>query len=612
MNNKKKLLALMITAMLMAGVSLTAQEITRAHGIAMHGEPKYGSGFKHFDYVNPNAPKGGTVVMGAFGSYDSLNPFILKGQTASGIDYLFETLMSDADDEAFTMYGLLAEIIEYPEDRSWVAFEIRPEARWHDGEPVTAEDVIWTLETLKTKGHPFYRYYYKDLEKAEKIGPRKVKVTFGGGPNPELPLITGQLPVLPKHYWESRDFEATTLDPPVGSGPYRIKSMDPGRSITYELDANYWGKNIPVNTGQNNFAIIRYEYYRDRNVERESFRAGNIDFFSENTAKEWATGYDIPAVRNNVIIKRQIPHENPQGMQGFVLNTRQDIFTDRKVRQALSYAFDFEWTNKSLFYGAYTRTASYFSNSELASSGLPDRDQLAILERFRGRIPQEVFTKVFAPPKTDGSGNIRANLRTATRLLREAGWQILNGKLTHGVSGKTMSFEILLVSPAFERIVLPFTKNLERLGIEARVNTVDTAQYQNRLDSFDFDMIITTFRQSLSPGNEQRDFWSSSAAETSGARNLAGIKDKAVDELIDLIISAPDRQSLIARTRALDRVLLWGHYMIPQWHISSYRVLYWDKFVAPRIKPKYSLGFNSWWIDLGKEAGLESRKRSLR
>jgi microcin C transport system substrate-binding protein len=347
-------------------------------------------------------------------------------------------------------------------------------------------------------------------------------------------------------------------------------------------------------------------------VERESFKAGNIDFFSENTAKEWATGYDIPAVRNNVIIKREIPHENPQGMQGFIFNTRRDIFSDRRVREALSYAFDFEWTNKNLFYGAYTRTASYFSNSELASSGLPGRDELEVLDRFRGRIPQEVFTRPFEPPKTDGSGNIRGNLRTATRLLREAGWQILNGKLTHGASGKTMSFEILLVSPAFERIVLPFTKNLERLGIEARVNTVDTAQYQNRLDGFDFDVVITTFRQSLSPGNEQRDFWSSEAAGTNGSRNLPGIKDEAVDELIDLVISAPDRESLIARTRALDRVLLWGHYVIPQWHITSYRVLYWDKFETPAVMPKYSLGLNAWWINRDKEAGLDTRKRSLK
>ncbi len=611
----KKLLLIMSMSMAILicfNAPAGAEEGYKAHAIAMHGRPKYGPGFKHFDYVNPAAPKGGRIVFGAFGSYDSLNPFILKGRTAAGIGALFESLMTSSADEAFTEYCLLAETIEWPVDRSWVTFTLRSEARWHDGRPVTVEDVIWTLETLKTKGHPFYRYYYENIAKAEKIGERKVKFFFTGDPNPELPLITGQLPVLPKHYWEDRDFEATTLEPPVGSGPYRIKSLDPGRSITYELDKNYWGKDLPVNVGQDNVAVIRYDYYRDRAVEREAFKAGEIDFFSENTAKEWATGYDIPAVKKGLIIKREIPHENPQGMQAFVFNTRLEIFKDPRVRQAIGYAFDFEWTNKNLFYGAYKRSASYFSNSELASSGLPGTEELKILNQFRGRIPEEVFTRSYSPPKTDGSGNIRSNIRTALKLLREAGWEIVDGKLTHAGTGTGISFEILLVSPAFERIVLPFKKNLEKLGITTRVNTVDTAQYQNRLDSFDFDMIITTWSQSLSPGNEQRDFWSTDAANTNGSRNLAGIKDSVVDELIDLIISAPDRESLIHRTRALDRVLLWSHYVIPQWHISIYRVAYWDKFATPKIRPKYSLGLNSWWIDPRLEAGLADRKRGVK
>jgi microcin C transport system substrate-binding protein len=572
----------------------------------------YGPGFKHFDYVNPNAPKGGTVVLAGFGSFDSLNPFILKGQSASGIGALFDTLLTGSADEAFTQYGLLAETVEWPENRSWVAFKLRPEARWHDGKPVTVEDVIWTLETLKTRGHPFYRQYYKDIEKAEKVGEGKVKFTFSGGPNPELPLITGQLPVLPKHYWEGRDFESTTLDPPVGSGPYRVKSVDPGRSITYELDRSYWAKDLPVNLGQNNFSVIRYDYYRDRAVQREAFKAGELDFFNENTAKDWATGYNIPAVQKELIKKREIPHENPQGMQAFVFNTRREIFKDRKVREAIGHVFDFEWTNKNLFYGSYTRTTSFFSNSELASMGLPGPGELEILNRFRGRIPQEVFDREFSPPKTPGTGDIRGNIRKALALLREAGWSIRDGKLTHSQSGQKMKFEILLVLPTFERVCLPFKKNLEKLGIDARVNTVDTAQYQNRMDSFDFDIAVATWGQSLSPGNEQRDFWSTKAADMNGSRNLAGIKDAAVDELIDLVISARDRQSLINTTRALDRVLLWGHYVIPQWHKASYRVLYWDKFVTPKIRPKYSLGFNSWWIDPELESTLEQRKRALR
>jgi microcin C transport system substrate-binding protein len=596
------------------GISAPAytQKVYKAHAIAMQGEPKYGADFKRFDYVNPNAPKGGTIVSGAVGSFDSLNPFILKGQTAAGVGALFETLLVPSLDEPFTEYGLLAETIEWPEDRSWVAFTLRPQARWHDGKPVTVEDVIWSFETLKTKGHPFYQYYYKSVAKAEKVGDRKVRFTFSGGPNPELPLITGQLPVLPKHYWQDRNFEATTLDPPVGSGAYKIKSLNPGKSITYELDPNYWGRNLPVNVGQDNFTVIRYDYYRDLAVLREAFKAGDMDFFSENMAKEWATGYNIPAVQQGVIIKREIPHENPEGMQAFVFNTRKDIFKDRRVREAIGYAFDFEWSNKNLFYNAYKRSISFFSNSELAARGLPSPEELKILSKYRGRIPEEVFTKEYSPPKTDGSGEIRANLRSALNRLSEAGWKVVDGKLTHTATGKKMSFEILLDSSDFERIVLPFTKNLERLGIEAKVNTVDTAQYQNRVDNFDFDVVIMTWAQSLSPGNEQRDFWGSRAAETPGSRNLAGIKDPVVDELIDLIITAPDRNSLVYRTRALDRVLLWGHYVIPQWHISTYRVLYWDKFASPKIMPKYALGLNTWWIDTAKESALEGRKRALR
>ena len=611
---KKLLIIASIILAVLIGLNAPAgaENIYQAHAIAMHGQPKYGPDFKYFDYVNPKALKGGSTVFSSFGTYDSLNPFILKGQTAAGIGALFESLMTGSLDEAFTEYGLLAESIEWPEDRSWVAFTLRPEARWHDGRPVTVEDVIWSLEMLKTKGHPFYRNYYKDIAKAEKIGIRKVKFSFSGDPNLEFPMITGHLPVLPKHYWQGRDFEATTLEPPIGSGPYRVKSLDPGRSITYELDRNYWGKDLPVNVGQDNSTVIRYDYYRDRAVEREAFKAGEVDFFSENTAKEWATGYDIPAVQRGLIIKREIPHENPQGMQAFVFNTRRGIFKDPGVRQAIGYVFDFEWTNKNLFYGAYKRTTSYFSNSELASSGLPAPEELEILNQYRGRIPQEVFTSMYSPPKTDGSGNIRANIRAALRLLEEAGWKIIAGKLTHVKTGTVMSFEILLVSPAFERIVLPFSKNLEKLGITTRVNTVDTAQYQNRLDSFDFDIVITTWGQSLSPGNEQRDFWSTDAADTNGSRNLAGIKDPVVDELIDLIISAPDRESLIHRTRALDRVLLWRHYVIPQWHISTYRVAYWDKFAYPEVRPKYSLGLNTWWIDPRLEANLDARKRGLK
>ena len=387
--------------------------------------------------------------------------------------------------------------------------------------------------------------------------------------------------------------------------------MDPGRSITYERDPNYWGKDLPVNRGKSNYGIMHYEYYRDRGVQREAFKAGKIDFFSENVAKEWATAYDLPAVRSGVINKRLIPHENPQGMQAFVFNTRRDIFKDRQVRAALAYAFDFEWTNQNLFYASYKRTKSYFSNSELASGDLPADDELAILEPYRDQLPPEVFSEAYDPPMTDGSGNLRGNLRTALRLLKGAGWDIQDGVLTHGDSGLVMQFEIMLVSPDFERVVLPFTKNLERLGIKADVRTVDTSQYQQRTDSFDFDMIVGGWGQSLSPGNEQRYYWHSLAADIEGSRNTAGIRDPVVDALIDLVISAPDRDSLITRTRAMDRVLLWNHYVIPHWHLAAYRVLYWDKFGTPEIMPKYDLGVQYWWIDPDLDATLTERRDAV-
>ena len=604
---------LVMVAFVLPGISAAQDggEVHRAHAIAMHGTPKYGADFEHFEYTNPDAPKGGRVVFSAFGSYDSLHPFILKGQSAAGVGNLFESLTMSSSDEAFSRYGLLAESIEWPEDRSWVAYTLHPEARWHDGQPVTVEDVIWSLETLKSQGHPGFRQYFANVVGAEKTGPRTVRFSFSGPTNRELPLIIGELPILPKHYWQDRDFQATTLEAPLGSGPYRVKAVDPGRSITYELDPNYWGKDLPVNRGKNNYGIMHYEYYRDRGVQREAFKAGKIDFFSENVAKEWATAYDLSTVNNGVINKRLIPHENPQGMQAFVFNTRREMFKDRQARAALAYAFDFEWTNQNLFYGAYTRTRSYFSNSELASSDLPGDAELGILEPYRDQLPPEVFTEAYEPPMTDGSGNLRGNLRTALRLLKGAGWDIRDGALTQGDSGLVMRFEIMLMSPDFERVVLPFTKNLERLGIVADVRTVDTAQYQQRMDSFDFDVVVGSWGQSLSPGNEQRNYWHSQAADIPGSRNTAGIQDPVVDELIELVISAPARESLITRTRALDRVLLWNHYVVPHWHLAAYRVLYWDKFGTPEIMPKYDLGVQFWWVEPDLDASLAGRRDAV-
>ena len=586
-------------------------EINISHAIAMHGEPKYKKDFAYVDYVNPNAYKGGKVVFSTNGTYDTFNPFTLKGTSAAGIGNLFETLTTSSSDEAFTEYGLLAETIEWPDDRSWVAFNLRKEAKWHDGKSVTPEDVIWTFNTLMEKGHPFYKYYYGDVIEVVKEGDLKVRFNFIGNTNLELPLIVGQLPVLPKHYWENKNFEETSLDIPMGSGPYKINSFEAGRSITYQLDMNYWGFNIPIKKGTENFGTIKYEYYKDRGIEREAFKSGEIDFFSENSSKEWATSFEIPTVKNGLIKKELIDHENPQGMQAFAYNVRKDIFQNKKVREALSYAFDFEWTNTNLFYGAYKRTNSFFENSELASSKMPMGEELKLLNDYINELPSEVFDKSFNLPKTDGSGFIRKELAKATSLLKEAGWIIEENQLINIETGKHFKFEILLRSPAFERIVLPFKDNLQKLGISVTVRTIDSAQYQQRLETFDFDMIVATFSQSLSPGNEQRNFWGSDAANTNGSRNLIGIENSVIDELIEKVISAEDRDDLIISTKALDRVLLWNHYVIPQWHISSYRTLYWDIFDKPKVRPKYSLGTNTWWIDTHKANTINERKKSI-
>ena len=605
---KTLLTAITVFILLIAQNLLAKTNIS--HAIAMHGEPKYDQNFISVEYVSNNAEKGGNIVRSAIGTYDTFNPFTLKGTSAAGIGLLYESLTVGSSDEAFTEYGLLAKSIEWPDDRSWVTFTLRDEAKWHDGKKITSDDVVWTFNTLMEKGHPFYKYYYGDVSEVIKITENKVKFEFSTNTNKELVLIVGQLPVLPKHYWENKNFEETTLDVPIGSGPYKVKSFDAGRSITYELDMDYWGFEnniVPIKVGKDNMGSIRYDYYKDRGVEREAFKSGEIDFFSENTSKEWATGYDIDAVTEGLIKKELIPHENPQGMQAFAFNTRKDIFADKRVRKALSFAFDFEWTNKNLFYGAYKRTDSFFENSELASSGLPSQAELAYLNPYIDQLPKEIFNEEYSNPKTDGSGFIRNELQEATKLLQEAGWKLRDGKLENS-NGEPFEFEILLVSPAFERIVLPFIDNLEKLGINASLRTIDSSQYQKRIESFDFDMVVFTFSQSLSPGNEQRNFWSSGAADTNGSRNVIGIKNNVIDLLIENLINAKDREDLITISRALDRVLLWNYYVIPQWHISAYRVLYWDMFDQPKQKPKYSLGFDTWWVNQNKFNFINSQR----
>ena len=578
------------------------------HALAMHGEPKYGPGFDHFDYVNPQAPKGGAVVLAAIGdTFNSLNPYILKGDAAAGLGLMYDTLLTSSADEAFTEYGLAAQSVEVPPDRSWIVFTLRPEARFHDGTPMTAEDVAFTFETLQTKGQPFYRYYYGSVDKVEVLGARRVRFSFVPGENRELPLILGQMPVLPKHYWEGRDFEQSSLDLPLGSGPYRIKRFEPGRFIEYQRVPDYWGRDLGVNKGQYNFDTIRYDYYRDSTVAIEALKAGEYDFRYENSSKAWAVSYDTPAIDDGRLVKRKFPNQNGSGMQSWAFNLRRPLFQDPEVREALAYAFDFEWSNKALFYGQYERTESYFSNSELASSGLPDAEELAILEPYRGRIPEQVFTEEYHPPRTKGDGSVRGNLCTALKMLEEAGWDMRGHSLVNRVTGEPFAFEILLVSPLMERIALPFAANLRKLGIEATVRTVDTAQYRNRLQTYDFDMIVGGWGQSLSPGNEQREFWGSEAADRPGGRNYVGIKDPVIDDLIEKLIAAPDREALIARTRALDRVLLWNHFVIPQFGIGYDRVAYWDRFGIPEVTPMQGYQFLAWWIDPARDAALKAK-----
>ena len=567
-----------------------------AHGLALHGEPKYPADFQRFDYVNPQAPKGGGVRLDETGAFDSLNGFILKGNAAPGLSLIYDTLTVHALDEPFTEYGLLSETLDLAPDRAHLIHRLRPEARWHDGRPVTAADVVFTLNLIKTQGHPFLRGYYRGVEKAEALDEHTVRFDFAPGVNRELALIIGQMSVLPKHYWQDRDFEKTTLEPPLGSGPYRIADVKPGRSVTYERVADYWGRDLPVNRGRHNIQTIRYDVYRDRTVSMEAFKAGELDFRAENSSKNWATAYDIPAVRDGRIVKEEVDDHSPQGMQGFVFNLRRPQFQDRRVREAIGLAFDFEWSNRQLFYDAYTRSRSYFSNSELAATGLPSAAERALLEPFREDLPPEVFTQAYEPPKTRGDGRIRPQLRQAAKLLKQAGLRVRDGRLRNA-AGEVFRFQVLLVSPLFERIVLPFKRNLQRLGMEVDLRVVDTPQYVNRLRAFDYDMIVVNFGQSLSPGNEQRNFWSSEAASIEGSRNYAGLKNPVVDALVEKLIAAEDRPALVTAARALDRVLQWEFLVVPHFHITKHRLAYWKKLKRPANPPPYGLPLDLWWIE---------------
>jgi microcin C transport system substrate-binding protein len=586
------------------------------HALSLVGEPLYGPDFKHFDWVNPDASKGGTVRVASLGSFDSLNPFSIKGEVASGVAGLvYDTLMEGSLDEPSTEYGLIAEWVSYPDDYSSATFKLREGARFHDGRPVTVEDVIFSLNALK-QSHPLFNLYYKNVVSAEKTGDRQVTFTFDMKGNRELPQILGQLYVLPKHFWDGegrngnqRDLSKTTMELPLGSGPYRIKDVKPGREITYERVPDYWAKDLPVRRGLFNVDEIRYIYFKDRTPAFEAFLSGQIDYWDESSANAWATRYNTDAVKSGRIKKEQLKHGRVAPMQSFAFNTRRKQFTDPKVRRALNLAFNFEALNKSMFYGMYQRVGSYFDNSELAAKGLPEGRELAILTKFKDRLPPELFTEEWKNPQNEAPTDFRKHLRQALALLKEAGWELKGGRLVDA-SGEQMKIEFLINQDDWKRIVNAYIDDLKKIGIAASVRLVDSSQYTRRLENFDFDVIVANFVQSHSPGNEQREFWGSAAADKPGSRNVIGIKNPVVDELIEMLVRAQTREEVVAATRALDRVLLWNNYVVPQWHFPYERVASWDIFGRPDKLPSQSPAsvITTWWIDPVKAAALKSQR----
>jgi microcin C transport system substrate-binding protein len=598
-------------------VAKAADEPNWRHGLSLFGELKYPEGFKRFDYVNPEAPKGGMARLGAIGTFDNFNEVVagVKGTLAAGTNLIYETLISPSMDEVVTGYGLLAESVSYPEDFSSVTYRLRASAKWHDGKPVTPEDVIFSLEAFK-KNHPQYSAYYRHVTKSEKTGERDITFTFDAPGNREMPQIVGELTVLPKHWWEGtdasgkkRDVAATMLEAPLGSGAYKVKDFAAGRSTVYERVKDYWGKDLNVRIGRDNFDEIRFEYFRDTTVALEAFKGDALDWRTENVAKSWAMSYDFPAVKDKRVLKEEFPIRSSGVMQAFVFNLRRDKFKDPRVRLALNYAFDFEEMNKQLFYGQYKRIGSYFEGTELAATGLPEGRELEILEGLKDKVPAEVFTKPYTNPVGGTPENVRANLRESLRLFKEAGYEVRNQKLTNVKSGETFSIEFLASDPNSERFFLFYKPSLERIGVTVTVRTVDDAQYINRERSWDFDSTTGVWGESLSPGNEQRAYWGSRAADQPGSRNLIGIKDEAVDALIDRVVFAKDRAGLVAATKALDRVLLWNQFVVPQWTYGKQRTVRWDRFGHPEEMPKYGAAAfpTIWWWDAERAAKTGSR-----
>jgi microcin C transport system substrate-binding protein len=598
--------------------SAQAQERAWRHGLSLFGDLKYPAGFKHFDYVNAAAPKAGSVRQIAIGTFDNFNIAVagVKGALATGIDHIYDTLLTSAFDEVSTEYGLIAEAVSYSDDFSTAAYRLRAEAKWHDGEPITPEDAIFSFAAFK-KYSPQLAAYYRHIAKLEKTGDHEITFTFDAPGNRELPQIVGQLLILPKHWWEGtdkngnkRDIGATTLEPPLGSGPYRIKDFSPGRNLVYERVKDYWGKDLNVSVGRDNFDELRFEYFRDTTVALEAFKADTVDWRTENSAKNWATAYEFPAVADKRVIKEEFPINSQGIMQAFAFNIRRPKFQDPRVRLAFNYAFDFEEMNKQIFFGQYTRIASYFQGTELASSGLPQGRELEILQTVHDQVPPEVFTTPYSNPVSGDPQKVRDNLREAIRLFRAAGYEVRNERMVNGKTGEPFTIEFLADDPSFERVFLFYKPSLDRLGVTVTVRTVDDSQYENRLRGWDYDAITASWPESLSPGNEQRGYWGSQAADQPGSLNLIGIKNPAVDALIDQVIFATSRSDLVAATKALDRVLLWNHYVVPQWTYGKVRSARWDRFGRPDPLPKYAgAAFPTlWWWDAEKAAKTGSRQ----
>ena len=609
--NRRSLLKLagLAPAAKLVGIQIAhADDRQFRHALTLFDDIKYGPEFKNFNYVNPQAPKGGRVRYGVVGSFDSLNPYTYKGESVSAVSN--ETLLTSSLDEPSTEYGMVAGSVWHPDDRSLVVYRIRPEARFHDGKAMTPDDVIWSMQTLRDI-NPFYNAYYKDIAKAEQTGGNEVTFTFSQKGNRELPLITGQLPVLPRHWWTGKDANGkqrniaeTALEVPLGSGAYVATDVKPGVSLKMKRVAEHWAKDLPVSIGQNNFDEIEYLFFRDGNVAFEAFKADQFDWRIETSSKTWATGYDFPAIKANRVVKEDIHLRQVEGMQSWAMNLRREKFSDVRVRQALNFAFDFEWSNTNLFYGQYTRSRSYFNNSEMEAKGLPTAGELAILEPLKDQLPAEVFTSEYINPVNDTPQARRKNLRAASRLLDEAGWKVSadgSKPVLKNAKGDRLSIEFLLDSPLFERIALPYQQQLELLGIEVKLKTVDSAQYERQTQTFDYDIIVGNWGQSLSPGNEQREFWGSETAARNGSRNYIGIRNPAIDSLIETVIFAPGRENLITACKALDRALIWNHYVVPMWYIAYDRTARWDRFGRPETLPDYSNGFPAiWWWDAEK------------